>query len=437
VTTATDTSATTTPATQAQAQAQTSASASAPEIADSGSVAEVSASSPAATYAFPVPDLSAEALAAVTAEIATTAAEYDRTGETPRKGLDVAHRAGLLTATVGRQYGGPGVGQRDLVRILTALGEGDASVGLLASNLLMSHAGQAAYPHWPVAYYDDLLRRSLDGPALVNAVRAEPELGAPARGGLPKTTATRTADGWLLNGRKSYASGGEALAYHVVWAVADEPGGDPARPRVGHVIVPGELPGIRWIETWDHLGLRATHTDDVVYENVELPADAFVEIPRGPDGVYRDPAAMAGPGGFGHPALYVGVARAARAAFAEFARARVPTALGRPIATTERIQAVAGEIDLQIVQAETLLHGALLRLEAGDASLLPELSVLKVAVARSVIAATQTAVAALGNPGLSRHQPLERHLRDALCIRVHPPQEDAALLASGRRVLGA
>lgn len=140
----------------------------------------VESSAEPAVYDLPVPDLSAEALAAVTAEIAETAAEYDRTGETPWKGLDVAYRAGLLTATVGRRYGGPEVGQRDLVRILTAIGEGDASVGLLASNLLMSHAGQAIHPHWPVAYYDDLLRRSLDGPALVNAIRAEPELGAPA-----------------------------------------------------------------------------------------------------------------------------------------------------------------------------------------------------------------------------------------------------------------
>ncbi|GIM91990.1 acyl-CoA dehydrogenase family protein [Paractinoplanes toevensis] len=373
------------------------------------------------------PDLSPGALAEVTAEIASTAAEYDRSGDLPWKGLHVAHRAGLLTATVGKQYGGPGLGPRDVVRILTAIGEGDASVGLLASNSLMSHAGQAARLHWPKAYYDDLLERSKNGPALVNAIRAEPELGAPARGGLPKTTLTRTGDGWVLNGRKAYATGGTGLAYHVVWAVADE--------RVGHVIVPADLPGITWIDTWDHLGLRASNTHDVVYEDVRLPADAFVEIPRGPDGVYRDPAAMAGPASFGHPAQYVGVARAARAAFAAFARSRIPSSLGKPIAETERIQAVAGEIDLQIVQAETLLHGALLRLEAGDTAFLPELSAVKVAIARSVIAATQTAVAALGNPGLTRHNPLERHLRDALCIRVHPPQEDAVLLAGGRRVL--
>ncbi|GAA2805910.1 acyl-CoA dehydrogenase family protein [Saccharopolyspora taberi] len=392
-------------------------------------------SEPQPAHDLPVPDLTDETLAAVTAEVAETAAAYDRSGAVPVRGLEAAHRAGLFTASVGRQYGGPGLGPRETARILIALGEGDPSVALIVANTLAAHATQAANGHWPKDLYDDVLRRSAAGPAPVNAIRAEPELGAPARGGLPKTTVRRSRSGWVLDGHKSYATGGAALAYHVVWAVADEPDGDPAAPRVGHVIVPGDLPGITWVDTWDHLGLRASNTHDVRYEAVELPEEAFVEIPRGADGVYRDPAAMAGPGSFGHPALYIGAARAARQAFREFARTRVPAALGRPIATTERIQSVAGEIDLQIAQAETLLHGALLRVEAGDESILPQLPVIKVAIARSVVAAVQTAVAALGNPALSRRNQLERHLRDVLCVRVHPPQEDAALLAAGRRLL--
>lgn len=374
-------------------------------------------------------DVSPEALAAVTAEIALTAADYDRSGAVPRAGLEVAHRAGLLTASVGRQYGGPGLGPVDTARVLIALGEGDASVGLLSANNVNTHASQATNPHWPAVAYDDLLTRSRSGPALVNAIRAEPELGAPARGGLPKTIARRTADGWSLSGHKAYATGGEALAYHVVWVVTDEP-----VQRVGHLLVPADLPGITWIETWDHLGLRASNTHDVVYDEVPVPLDNFVEIPRGADGVYRDPAATAGPGSFGHPALYVGVARAARTAFVTYAQERVPTALGRPIATTERIQSVAGEIEAQIAAAETLLFGTLLRLEAGH-DVTAQLSVLKVQIGRAVVAAVNTAVAALGNPALTRKNPLERHLRDVLCVRIHPPQEDTALLAAGRRIL--
>lgn len=387
-----------------------------------------------AATTLPATDLSDDALAAVTAELADTAAEYDRSGEIPVAGLEAVHRAGLLTATVARRHGGPGVGHLDAARILRALGEGDPSVALLVANTLNVHQAQAANAHWPEAAYADLLGRSARGPALVNSVRAEPELGSPARGGLPATVARRTAGGWSLSGHKAYATGASALAYHVVWAVADEPDGDPAAPRVGHVMVPGDSAGISWLDTWDHLGLRASNTHDVVYDEVRVPADSFVEIPR-VDGVYRDPAATTGPAGFGHCALYIGVARAARAAFARYARERVPAALGRPIAETERIQAVAGEIDTQIAGAETLLFGALLRAGSGDGAVTAQLSLVKVAIARSAVTAVQTAVAALGNPGLTRHQPFERHLRDVLCVRVHPPQEDAAVLAAGRRLL--
>ncbi|MQY28727.1 acyl-CoA dehydrogenase family protein [Nocardia aurantia] len=376
-----------------------------------------------------VPDLSEPALTALTTEIAATAREYDRSGAIPEAGLAAAHRGGYLTATVAARYGGPAVDPIGLARILIALGAGDPSVALIAANNLNTHQTQAAHGIWPDDVYTDLVRRSAVAPALVNAIRAEPELGAPARGGLPATVARRTADGWILNGRKTFATGGTALAYHVVWAVTDE---NP--PRVAHLLVPADAPGITWHETWDHLGLRASNTHDVEYADVPVPSANFAEIPF-TDGVYRDPAVAAGPTSFGHVALYVGVARAARTAFADFARTRIPTALGRPIAETERIQTVAGEIEAQIVQAETLLFGTLALLAAGEPPVPHRLSLIKAQIARSVVAAVQTAVAALGNAALTRHNDLERHLRDVLCVRVHPPQEDAAVLAAGRAVL--
>lgn len=387
--------------------------------------------------AFVRPDLSEAALTVVAAEIAEHAPAADADGSVPERGLEIAHRAGLLTATVPERFGGPGLGSLDVARILVALGEGDASVALLAQNALSAHSSQDGAGAWPEATYRAFASRSAERPTLANAIRAEPELGAPARGGLPATVARRTADGWVLNGEKAYATGGTALDTHLVWVVADEPG-DPASldaPRVGHLIVPADAAGITWVPTWDHLGLRATNTHNVIYRDVVVPADAFVEIPRQPDGSYRDPAAAEAGAGLQGGALYVGVARAARTAFIRFAHERVPAALGRPIATTERIQAVTGEIDAQIAQAETLLYGAALRIERGETLVAAQAPVLKVQIVRSAIAAVQAAVAAIGNPGLSRHYPFERLLRDVLCARVHPPQEDAALVAAGRRLL--
>ncbi len=85
------------------------------------------------------------------------------------------------------------------------------------------HALQAAAPSWPAELYAPCSASRPSGPTLLNAVRAEPELGAPARGGLPATTARRTADGWSVSGHKGFATGSEGLAYHLVWVVTDEP----------------------------------------------------------------------------------------------------------------------------------------------------------------------------------------------------------------------
>jgi alkylation response protein AidB-like acyl-CoA dehydrogenase len=185
------------------------------------------------------------------------------------------------------------------------------------------------------------------------------------------------------------------------------------------------------VKTWDHHGLRASSTHDVIYTNVELPTENFVGTPvsqQSADGGF-------GAIGIGAATIYLGVALAAQDFFVKFANERVPTSLGRPIATTERIQSVAGEIEAQLTLAREVALGVARRFDAGE-PVTPELGVLsKPLISRAVIAAVQAAVAAIGNPGLSRNNPLERHWRDVQCSRVHPPQEDAALLIAGKRTL--
>jgi alkylation response protein AidB-like acyl-CoA dehydrogenase len=273
---------------------------------------------------------------------------------------------------------------------------------------------------------------SLDHPVLLNAIRAEPEWGAPARGGSPATTITRTAEGWVLNGRKGYATGSEGLDFHLVWAVEAAADGSIADdPPIAHAIVPATAPGIEIVNTWDHHGLRASSTHDVVYTDVVLPFENFVGNPV---------SAQAGEAGFGAigigaVAIYLGVALAAQDFFVNFANERVPTSLGRPIATTERIQTVAGEMEAQLTIAREIAFGLARRSDSGE-RVAPELGVLaKPLISRAVIASVQVALAAIGNPGLSRSNALERHWRDVQCSRVHPPQEDAALLVAGKRTL--
>ncbi len=374
----------------------------------------------------PPVDLSDAALARVTAALARTAAEYDRSGDFPWKGIQVVHEAGLLRAGIGPRYGGAGLSTLDGVRLLAALGQGDPSVALLTAMTVFQHAAQANTPWWPESLYRQVVADSASRPVLVNAIRAEPEWGAPARGGRPATTIRRDGDSWVLNGHKGFATGSEGLDHHLVWAATAD-----HDPLLAHAVVPADAPGIEIVRTWDHLGLRATSTHDVIYTDVRIPLEHF----RGtPQSQLRPDKAFAGTG-LALSALYVGIARAAQEFFVTFTNERVPTSLGRPIATTERIQTVAGEIEAQLVQAEELLLGLAVKIDAGDEQARQRAFLAKLLATRAAISAVQTAVATLGNPALTRHNPLERHLRDVLCSRVHPPQDDAALLVTGKRVL--
>ncbi len=337
------------------------------------------------------------------------------------------HEAGLLRLGIGTRYGGEELTAVDGVRVFEALGEGDPSVALITAMTVFQHAHQARAPWWPEALYRRVLTESTDRPTLLNAIRAEPEWGAPARGGLPATTITQTADGWLLNGHKGFATGSEGLAYHLVWAATSDDD-----PLLAHAIVPADSPGIRVERTWDHLGMRASSTHDVIYTDVLIASENFVGTPHSQ--LPREFAA-GNSVSLAISALYVGVARAAQRFFTTFAHDRVPTSLGRPIATTERIQTVAGEIEAQLVGAEEILFGLAARFDAGDPSAPQRAGVAKLLTSRAAISAVQAAVAAIGNPALTRHHPLERHLRDVYGARPHPPQDDAALLNAGRAAL--
>ncbi|MGW1208735.1 acyl-CoA dehydrogenase family protein [Streptomyces sp. NPDC002499] len=362
--------------------------------------------------------------------IAELAAGHDRSGAFPAESLRIAHEAGLLTATIGERYGGKGARVEESARILHTLGRGDPSVALIAAMTLNTHARQAVQPHWPDEVYARMVKESFERPVLVNHARVEPELGSPARGGLPATLARRTPDGWSLSGTKRFVTGAEGLDWFLVWATTDEP-----EPRVGTFLVPGGSAGIEITGRWDQLGLRASGSHDVTFREVPVPYEHVIGIgPHGPAAEQdnRAGAALHLP----LAALYLGVARAAQAFFHTFAHERVPANLGHPVARTERFRRTAGEIEVLLAGAEQLVFGGAARLDADYTSYTPEQALgARVLADRHAVRAVELAVRLLGNPGLARGNPLERHFRDIQCAPVHAPQEDISLLAIGTKAL--
>jgi alkylation response protein AidB-like acyl-CoA dehydrogenase len=136
------------------------------------------------------------------------------------------------------------------------------------------------------------------------------------------------------------------------------------------------------------------------------------------------------------PAVYTGVARAARDWIIGFVRTRAPGSLGAPLATLARVQEAAGRIE-GLLAANARITAALAG--AADAGLPPaasEAGVLKVVLANNAVRAVEEATLLAGNHAHDRALPLERHWRDVQCARMHAPAEDAAHLAAGRAALG-
>ena len=377
---------------------------------------------------FPAPDL--DALPDLTIALARGAAENDRTAELPVAGIRRVQAAGLLTATVAPRYGGPGLGLAQTTRILHALGKGDPSVALICAWTLFIHAAQAASGGWPEAAYEELLSDSEAAPTLANALRVEPELGTPSRGGLPATIARRHGDWWHVSGRKIYSTGGDGLSRMLVFARTDE-----ASPRVGSFVVRPERGGVSVERTWDHLGLRASRSDDVILDDAPVPLDDVVGLVDLTVSSVKPEPVLAAWNALGLTSLYLGIADASTEWLAGFLHSRVPTALGESLATLPRVQAAIGEIEATLQVAHRVVECTADGVDVGDASALADAGPAKLVGNRAAMSAVEQALALTGNHGLARKNPIERHYRDVLCSRVHVPQDDQIVTATGRSAL--
>jgi alkylation response protein AidB-like acyl-CoA dehydrogenase len=370
------------------------------------------------------PDRLGEILPILTEEFAATAAAHDRDGSFPFENFAALHRHGLLALTVPVADGGAGADLATAARVIRAVAYGEPSTALVLVMQYLSH--RAVLASWKPELQAAIRRDAVEHGALINALRVEPELGTPARGGLPATIGRRVEGGWRLCGTKIYSTGIPALRWLNVWGRTDED-----EPRIGFFLVPNDAPGITVNATWNHLGMRASGSHEVVFDGVFVPESHGADL--------RPPAAWAERGGemlawmvVLQSVIYDAVANAARDWLARYLNARAPTNLGAPLSSLPRFQEALGEIDSRLLTTRTLLDALTAATDGGAPWPSEKVLLVKHVVTSNVIAVTGRALELTGNPGLSRNNPLERHHRNALCSRIHTPQDDVILATAGR-----
>jgi alkylation response protein AidB-like acyl-CoA dehydrogenase len=325
----------------------------------------------------------------------------------------------FFSAGVPEELGGGGASHPELCDMLRAIGRGCGSTALALS----MHTHLVAGTMWRWRHGD----RAVE--PLLRRIAAE-QLVLVSTGGSDWLDGSGTAEkvdgGFKVSGRKVFSSGCPAGQLLLTMAVYEDP---QSGPTVLHVALPMGN-GVKIVDTWHTLGMRATGSHDLVIDGVVIPETAVaLRRPQGKWHRFWDIASVVV-----WPLVmsaYVGVAEAAREIALEHARRK------REDSVT---QTLVGEMDTQLAAAQLGLEG-LVRL-AADYAFEPELArsnqtyLYKNLATRAAIATVEKAMEVTGGASFFRKTGLERMFRDIQGARFHPFQEKRQYVFSGRVALG-
>ena len=209
-------------------------------------------------------------------QLAARAAEHDRDGTYPFEAIDALKATGYFAAPVPVELGGLGVSSaHDLVVASSRLARGDASVAIgvnmhLAAVLNMERRRQVAVAAGAErrarGFASSLEQIARDRVVLAAAIS---ERGQDLT--RPSTVATRTESGWRIDGRKIFCTMSPAATdLYVAVTYADGAGAE----RYAYAIVPTDAPGVLVHDDWDALGMRASGSNSISLDGVELPESA-------------------------------------------------------------------------------------------------------------------------------------------------------------------
>ncbi len=337
-------------------------------------------------------------------ELRPHAARWDREGKFPAEIVPKLASLGLLGLVVPQPFGGAGLDMVSAMLAIEAVSWGDGAVGLTVA----SH-NSLCTGHILLFGSEDQKRRYLPrlarGEALGAWCLTEPSAGSDAAA--IQTRAVHRGSGWVLNGSKVFVTQGSVGGVYVVMAVTAPKG---KRQEISAFIVDRGAPGLRIGKKEDKLGVRASDTSEVVFEDCEVPGDALIgDVGAG----YRQAMRVLERGRIGIGAMAVGLGRAAMDDSIAYAGQR--KAFGKPIAELQAIQFMIADMAMELDAAWLLVLRAAQLADLGK-SFRQEASMAKLFASEAASRATNKAVQIHGGYGFIKDYAVERYYRDVkLC----------------------
>lgn len=377
-----------------------------------------------------------ERLATLEADFKSNAQQIDEQSIFPHEHIQKLRDIGYTKTTLPKDLGGDGFTIYDAILLQETLASYDGSTALSIGWTVLTVGELFENKYWEPTKLAAFAREVEKG-AIINRAVSEAATGSPIRGGRPGTTAKRDGDSWIINGRKSYTTGSPELDYFLTSAWIEDEG------KIGFFLIHKDIPGISIEETWDVMAMRGTGSHDLVLNAVKLDASDLVEVPNYTTGFKLNGWLLM------IPATYLGIAQAARDYAIQFAKTHSPNSIQGTIATLPNVQALLGEIELELAQARFALYGAAqsyveLKAKEQKGKTLTEqeglvivnaVNVAKHVVTNAAITVVDKAMRVVGAKSLQRSNPLQRYYRDVRAGLHNPPMDDLTIKKLAEMVL--
>jgi alkylation response protein AidB-like acyl-CoA dehydrogenase len=374
--------------------------------------------------------------------IRPAAAMWDEREETPWPILEEAAKIGLYSLDFfSTQWFDPsGIGT---VVAFEELFWGDAGIGLslvgsgLAAIAVASNGTSEQIGEW--------LPQMFGSPGDVKLgafCSSEPDAGSDVGAIRTRAVYNEANDEWVINGTKTWATNGGIADVHVVVAsVRPELG---SRGQATFVVPPG-TPGLSQGQKFRKHGIRASHTAEVILDNVRVPGRCLV---GGKERLDARLARIAAGGSGGEQAamktfeqsrptvaaMAVGVARAALEFAAEYATQRVQ--FGRPIGQNQGVAFMLADMQASVDAARLLTWRAAWMARNSKPFEHAEGSISKLVAGETAVKVTEQAIQILGGNGYTREYPVERWHRDAKIFTIFEGTSEIQRMIIGRAVTG-
>ena len=355
-------------------------------------------------------------------QLTPNAARWDREEEFPAQALRAMGELGLMGMLVPPAWGGAGTDHVSLAVALEEIAAGDGTTSTIMS-VQNSVVCVPILRYGSEAQKERYLRPTASGECLGAFCLTEPQAGSDAAA--ISTRATRTDQGWLLNGTKQFITSGKHADLAIVFAVSDASAG---KRGISAFLVPTKTPGYRVARLEKKLGQRASDTAQIAFENCEIPADHLLgEAGSG----YKIALGNLEGGRIGIAAQAVGMARAALEAASHYAKER--TSFGVALNAHQAIAFRLADMATQLEAArQMVLHAAALR-DAGRPCL-REASMAKLFASEMAERVCSDAIQIHGGYGYVEDFPVERLYRDVRVCQIYEGTSDVQRMVIARQL---